>query len=56
MNEVVIMEKVLKLGKETYGDKNIHQAFQDAFRVYFSEDHLPKIRFPQYPRLNRYQQ
>jgi hypothetical protein len=37
--EVVFVQKtMLKLGKETYGEKDIQQAFAEAFAPYFAID------------------
>jgi hypothetical protein len=47
--EVVFVQKtMLKLGKETYGEKDIQQAFAEAFAPYFAIDeetsHLQPLR------------
>lgn len=36
----------LRLGKETYGTKNILQAFHEAFSPYFSQDKTDNLRYP----------
>lgn len=36
----------LRLGKETYGTKNILQAFQEAFSPYFSQDKSDHLMYP----------
>lgn len=36
----------LRLGKETYGTKNILQAFQEAFSPYFSQDKTDNLLYP----------
>jgi hypothetical protein len=47
--EVVFVQKtMLKLGKETYGEKDMQQAFAEAFAPYFASDektsHLQPVR------------
>lgn len=44
--EVVFVKKtILKLGKETYGEKKINEAFQEAFAPYFAvEERTSKVQ------------
>lgn len=43
---MILKKNRLRLGKETYGTKNILQVFQEAFTPYFSQDKADNLMYP----------